>query len=160
MPENNTPCEKVIRLEAKVEELEKRFDNMPELIARITTTLEYQIEAAKKRDILDQEQNATLARISTNMEVQTKTMERLNEKLDESNRNLTIKIDETSKKVCDLDLKIQKSKEAIENEKKTEAKRWSFHIGDIIRYLIVLIAGAFGSKLITSLMDMFTKSTS
>jgi uncharacterized phage infection (PIP) family protein YhgE len=107
-------CEKVIRLEAMVEEMKEKvshFDKVPETLAELSTTLKYQAESNERRDALVQEQTRTLNDISTNMRLQTQTIEKLNEKIDETNTSLNEKIDSTNEKVCDLAKQVNSAKD-------------------------------------------------
>jgi methyl-accepting chemotaxis protein len=146
-------CEKVIRLEAMVEEMKEKvshFDKVPEALAELSTTLRYQSESNDRRDILLQEQTKTLNEISTNTRLQTQTIEKLNEKIDETNATLNEKIDNTNQKVCDL-------AKQVDNKDKEDDKKWSIHFADIWKWLFWAIMGGAATILIPKLFDALGK---
>jgi chromosome segregation ATPase len=160
----NEVCEKVIRLETKVEGLESKlvqFDGLPTMLAEINTTLKYQIENSERRDDFIEKQTAALQDISNkhnnalneiaaNMSKQTETMERLNDKIDNTDRTLNDKIDKTDKRLYELDRKIN-------DDLQKDEKRWSIHFADIWQKLFWLGVGAAGLKLVTWFFDLMNK---
>lgn len=160
----NETCEKVIRLETKVEALEKNFthfDNLPTMLAELNTTLRYQIENSERRDDFIEQQTKTLQEISNkhndalgeiavNMSKQTETMERLNEKIDNTDRSLNDKIDKTDKRLFELDRKI--NDDLVKDE-----KRWSIHFADIWQKLFWAGFGIAALKIISWFFELMSK---
>jgi predicted RNase H-like nuclease (RuvC/YqgF family) len=122
---------------------------------KISTTLEYTIENSERSDQLIKEQTKalyeitekhgqTLNEISSNMKLQTQTIERLNTKLDETNESLNHKIDSTDAKVAEIDKKLN-------SEKSEDAERWSIHFSEIFKFVFWAVLGGAVAVLIPKL---------
>lgn len=132
MPDHNMPCAKSIRLEAEMESVKERLDDMKgigENLTRLTTLLEMQQISNEKQNGLIEQQSSQLGKLGN-------TVEKLNDK-----------IDRTDKKVDDLD-------KAVKTSKSKDNISWK----DIRNKVGWLAVGILGSSMIYGLIKSLSEN--
>lgn len=128
MDDHTIPCNALIKVEADVEHIKERLDDMKsvgENLSRLTTLMELQQESNNTQNTLMQQQSDQLILLSN-------TVEKLNDK-----------IDRTDKKVEDLDTTLN-----------AQLKKDTISIADIRNKVLKVIGGLVASALAIGIIKM------